>query len=95
MLHYSNIRQCTLLHFLSELLVQYFHYGQCNYICKVLIMYRIMGEAGGKHVISAMHKVIVLSPMSNTAKCVSKKSLPSMMGLVIGRTKHCCVKITF
>ena len=36
-----------------ELLVQYFHCGWCNYICKVLIMYRIMGEAGGKHVISA------------------------------------------
>ena len=33
--------------------------------------------------------------MSNTAKYMSKKSLPSMMGLVMGRTKHCCVKIIF
>ena len=40
--------------FLSELLVQYFHYGWRNYFCKVLIMYKITGEAGGKHVISTM-----------------------------------------
>ena len=53
MLHYGNVRQCILLHLLSELLVRYFYYGRHNYIRKALIMYRIMGEAGGKHVISA------------------------------------------
>ena len=31
-----------------------FQYGQSNYFCKVLIIYRIMGETGSKHVISAM-----------------------------------------
>ena len=53
MSHYGNIYRCTLPHFLLELLVQYFHYGWHNYICKVLIIYRIMGEAGSKHVINA------------------------------------------
>ena len=51
------LQQYTLVYFLCfllELLVQYFHYSQHNYFCKVLIMYRIMGEAGGKHVISTM-----------------------------------------
>ena len=36
------------------MLLQYFSNSQCNYFCKVLIMYWIMGEAGCKHVKSAM-----------------------------------------
>ena len=33
--------------------VQYLSGGQNNYLCKALVMYRIMGDAGSKHVVSA------------------------------------------
>ena len=38
---------------------------------------------------------MVQLPMSRTAKYVSRKSLASIIGLVIGRTKHCYIKVIF
>ena len=56
-------------------------------------MCRIMGEAGGKHVISAMQGDGIITHIQYIKMC-TKKSLPRIMGLVIGGTKYCFVKIT-
>ena len=56
-------------------------------------MYKIMGEAGGKSIISATQGDSMITYIQKV-QCMSKKSLPSIMGLVIGRTKHCCINIT-
>ena len=55
-------------------------------------MYRVTGEVGGKHAISTMQGNSSIT-YTNTAKCLSKKSFPSKMGLGMGKKKHCCVNI--
>ena len=54
MLHYGNVCWYTFLYIFVEVFIWYFSNSWHNYFHKVLIMYRVMGEAGGKHVISAM-----------------------------------------
>ena len=92
-LHYGNIFKYTFLHLFMELFIWYFGSSWYNYFHEALIIYRVSGEAGGKCVINEC-KVIVWLPISGIAKCVSKKSLPIMIGLVINRTNYFCVNIT-
>ena len=54
MLHYGNVHWCTSSAFPFGITCTIFPLWLAQLFCKVLIMYRIMGEAGGKHVISAM-----------------------------------------
>ena len=46
-----------------------------------------MGETGSKHAISTMYGDGILTSI---AKCLFRKSLPKIIGLVIGKAKHCC-----
>ena len=58
--------------FSISLFVQYFASGQYNYFCKVPIMYRIMGEAGDKCVISTMQGDSTITDIQHTKICVQE-----------------------
>ena len=52
-----------------------------------------MGEAGSKHVISIMQGDGMIIYVLHS-KVYFRKSVPSIIGLVIDRTKYCCVRIS-
>ena len=55
-------------------------------------MCNIMDEADNRHIISAKQGDGTRIYIQHS-KIVSRKLFPNIMGLVIGRTKHCCIKI--
>ena len=72
MLHYGNVRHCTFSHLLLELLVQYLNGGQHNYFRKPLIVYRIMGGAGSKCVISTTQGDSMINYVQHSKMCVQE-----------------------
>ena len=70
MLQNSYIHWDIFLYLFLELFVQNFGSGQHNYLCKVLIIYRIMGKAGYKHVISEMQGDGMITYIQHSKMCV-------------------------
>ena len=93
MLHYGNIHWCIVLH-IPKLFPQYFSGGWHNYFCYMLIMHKITGEAGSKHVISTMQGDGVIIYVQHRKMC-GQEVTSQYNGLVISRTKHCCVNIKY
>ena len=72
MLHYSNVYQCVFPYFLMELFVQNFGSGWHNNFHEALIINRIMGEAGSKHVISATQGDGTITYIHYSKMCVQE-----------------------
>ena len=72
MLHYSNIGWCVFLYLLPKMFVLYFNSSWCKYLCEALIIYRITGEIGSKHVISAMQGDGMMTYIQHSKMCVQK-----------------------
>ena len=53
-------------------LVQYFNSSQHIYLHKALIMYKIMGDAGSKHVISAIQGDDMITYIQHSKMCVQE-----------------------
>ena len=74
MLHYGNICQCIFLYFLTALFIQYFGSSWRNDFHEVLIINRIIGKAGGKHIISTMQGNSTITYIQHSKMCVQKNT---------------------
>ena len=74
MLHYGNVCRCIFLYFLTELFIQDFANGRHNNFHNTLIINRIMGEAGGKHVLSTMQDDSMITYIQQSKMCVQKNT---------------------
>ena len=74
MLHYNNKCLGILLYLFPELLVQYFSSSCCNYLCKALVMYRIIDKAGSEHIVSTMQGNSVITYVLHSKMCIQKLS---------------------
>ena len=55
-----------------ELFIQYFASSQCNYFHEVLIIYKIAGEADGKHVINTTQGDSTITYIQHSKMCIQE-----------------------
>ena len=75
MLHYSNIYWGVFSYLLSKLFIQYFSSGQHYYICKALVICKIMGKDGSEHAISTMQGDCIITYVQNNRIYIQKATL--------------------
>ena len=72
MLQYGNVYQCIFHYFLMELFIRDFSSGWHNSFHEALIIDRITGKAGGKHIIGATQGDSMITYILHSTMCIQK-----------------------